>query len=79
VVSVDQGSFAEDIGIVEKDVIVSINRLPVTSVDDIRKIQSSLKSGDAVAFRVMRSNQIGARGGHGQWTSFFLSGTLPTQ
>jgi serine protease Do len=79
VVSVDQGSFAEDIGIVEKDVIVSINRLPVTSVDDIRKIQFSLKSGDAVAFRVMRSNQIGARGGHGQWASFFLSGTLPTQ
>jgi serine protease Do len=79
VVSVDQGSFAEDIGVVENDVIVSINRMPVTSVDDIRKIQSSLKSGDAVAFRVMRSNQIGTRGGHGQWTSFFLSGTLPPQ
>ena len=31
VVSVDQGSFAEDIGIVEKDVIISINRQPVSS------------------------------------------------
>jgi serine protease Do len=64
----------------EKDVIVSINRQPVTTVDDIRKIQSSLKSGDAVAFRIMRSGPIGPRaGGHGQWNSFFVSGTLPTE
>ena len=80
VVSVDQGSFSEDIGIVEKDVIISINRQPVNSVDDVRRIQGSLKSGDAVAFRVMRSNQLGARGGKAlQWTGFFLSGTLPPQ
>jgi len=79
VVSVDQGSFAEDIGIVEKDVIVAINRTPITSVDDIRKIQSSLKAGDAVAFHIMRSNQIGARGGHSQWNSLWLPGTLPTE
>jgi serine protease Do len=79
VVSVDQSSFADDLGILEKDVIVSINRFPVTSVDDIRKIQSSLKAGDAVAFRVMRSTAMGVRGGHGQWTSFFLSGTLPAE
>ena len=80
VVSVDAGSFAEDVGIVEKDVIVSINRQPVAGIEDIRKIQASLKSGDAVAFRVMRSNQLGARTGRtAQWTSFFLSGTLPAQ
>ncbi len=79
VVNVDQGSFAEDIGLVEKDVIISINRMPVSSVEDIRKIQSSLKSGEAVAFRVMRSNQLGPRGGGRpvQWSSFFLSGALP--
>jgi serine protease Do len=79
VVSVDQGSFAEDIGILEKDVIVGINRTPVTSVEDVRRIQSSLKSGDAVAFRVMRANQNGVRGGHSQWTSLWLPGTLPTE
>ena len=80
VVSVDQGSFAEDVGIVEKDVIISINRQPVATIDDIRRIQGALKSGDPVAFRVMRSNQLGARGGKtAQWTSFFLSGTLPQQ
>ena len=80
VVNVDQGSFAEDVGIVEKDVIISINRQPVATIDDIRRIQGSLKSGDAVAFRVMRSNQLGPRAGKAvQWTSFFLSGTLPPQ
>lgn len=80
VVSVDQGSFAEDIGIVEKDVIVSINRQPVLSVDDIRRIQASLKPGDPVAFRVMRSNRMGPRGTRAtQWTSFFASGTLPAE
>jgi serine protease Do len=86
VANVDQGSFAEDVGIVEKDVIISINRVPVNSVEDVRKIQGSLKPGDAVAFRIMRSNMFGSRAGAGsgrpqqqQWTSFFLSGTLPQQ
>ena len=80
VMSIDPGSFAEDIGILEKDVIVSINRQPVTSVEDVRKIQGALKSGDAIAFRVMRSNTAGARTGRApQWTSFFVSGTLPNQ
>ena len=79
-VSVDPGSFAEDVGLIEKDVIVSINRQPVSSIDDIRRIQGTLKAGDAVAFRVMRSNQLGPRGaGRPQWTSFFLSGTLPVR
>lgn len=80
VVNVDQGSFAEDVGIVEKDVIISINRQPVANIEDIRRIQGALKSGDPVAFRVMRSNQLGPKGGRAaQWTSFFLSGTLPPQ
>lgn len=80
VVSVDEGSFAEDIGIQEKDVIVSINRQPVNSVEDVKKIQSSLKTGDAVAFRVMRANPAGLRGERGTgWTSFFASGTLAAE
>ena len=49
------GSFAEDIGLIEKDVILAINRKPVSTVEDVLKIQSSLKPGDAVAFHVMRS------------------------
>lgn len=79
VMGVDPGSFAEDIGILEKDVILSINRQAVSSVEDVRKIQGALKSGDAVAFRVTRSNQLTSRGRNAQWTSFFVSGTLPNQ
>lgn len=76
VVTVDQGSFAEDIGLFEKDVIVSINRIPVSSPDDIRKIQGTLKAGDAVAFRIMRSAAPDATGRKRAWNSYVLSGTL---
>jgi S1-C subfamily serine protease len=76
--SVDANSFAEDIGLFEQDVILAINRQPVASVDDVIRIQSKLKPGDAVAFRVMRPAP-GGRGHAPQWTSFFVSGTLPVQ
>ena len=75
---VDEGSFADDIGLVEKDVILSINRQPVANVDDVIRIQSSLKPGDAVAFRVMRPTP-GGRGRAPQWNTFFVSGTLPAR
>jgi len=74
--SVDEGSFAEDIGLFEKDVILAINRQPVSSVDDIVRIQSTLKPGDAVAFRIMRPT-AGGRGHAPEWTTMFVSGTLP--
>jgi serine protease Do len=74
---VETDSFAEEIGLREGDVILSINRQPVSSVDDVRKIQSTLKGGDAVAFRVARPiPQMGPRSG-GAAPTIFLSGTLP--
>jgi serine protease Do len=73
---VDEGSFAEDIGLLEKDVILAINRQPVSSVDDVVRIQSTLKPGDPVAFRVMRP-LAGARGHAPEWTTLFVHGTLP--
>ena len=76
--SVDSGSFAEDIGLFEKDVILSINRQPVAAVEDVVKVQESLKAGDPVAFRIMRSSP-GGRGHAPTWTSFFVAGTLPSQ
>jgi serine protease Do len=51
---VQADSFAEEIGIQNGDVIDTINRQPVNSVDDIRKVQEKLKPGDAVAFHVVR-------------------------
>jgi len=82
VTRVEPGSFADDIGMMERDVIIAINRETVSSVDDIRKIQQSLKAGEPVAFRVVRTPQ-GARGRNGTGSSaprsvtLFLSGTLP--
>jgi serine protease Do len=75
--SVEPGSFADDVGIVKGDIIESMTasnqRFPVEGVDDVKKIQGNLKSGDTVAFRVMRS----AGGGQRQWQPLFLAGTLP--
>ncbi len=77
VTRVENGSFAEEIGVTARDVIVSINRQTVNSVDDVKRIQATLKSGDAVAFRVMR--RVGGMGQSGQWQSLFVAGTLPPQ
>jgi serine protease Do len=77
---VEPGSFAEEIGLQDKDVIVSINRQPVFSADDVRKLQGNLKPGGAVAFRVMRPIPVGGTGSKRavQWQSFYAAGTLPT-
>jgi serine protease Do len=72
---VEEDSFAEEIGMRTGDIIVSINRQPVSSFEDVKRIQSSLKRGEAVAFKVMRPAP-GARGQR-QWTGVYLSGVLP--
>ena len=54
--NVEPGSFAEeDLGLAAGDVIVAINRKPVANVDEFKRIQGSLKTGDAVAMRVLRN------------------------
>jgi serine protease Do len=75
VTSIDADSFAEEIGLQEKDIILSINREPVTSVEDVRRIQGRLQAGDAVAFRVMRAGGVNPDRTP-RWASFFVSGTL---
>jgi serine protease Do len=72
VTQIEPGSFAEDIGLTQNDIITEINRQPVNSVDDVKRIQNNLKTGDAVAFRVMR---MGGR--NRDWTPIFLAGSLP--
>jgi len=69
--SVEQNSFSEDIGMRKGDVIVEINRQPVRSTDDVKRIQQALKPGDAVAFRILRQT------GRGEWSPLFLAGSLP--
>jgi serine protease Do len=80
VTRVDPASFADDIGVLPNDIILSINRQPVSAVDDIRRIQGGLKTGDAVAFHVKRARGAVGRAGAGrgvQWVSVYPAGTLP--
>ncbi|MBV8073449.1 MAG: Do family serine endopeptidase [Acidobacteriaceae bacterium] len=76
VVTVDPGSFAEDIGMQEGDAILSINRQPVTSPDDVMRVQTAFKPGQPVAVHVVRGAGIGH---HGEPQRFYLSGRLPDQ
>ncbi len=78
VAGVDPGSFADDIGLQPNDVITAINRRPVNSVDDVQKLQATLKPGEPAAFRVLR----GARTARGEmvWQPpVFVAGTLPAK
>jgi len=70
--AVEPGSFAEDIGMQRGDVLLEINRQAVSTVDDVKRIQNSLKPGEAVAFRILRQAGRG-----GEWTPQFLAGSLP--
>jgi serine protease Do len=76
VVSVDPGSFADDIGLQENDTILAINRVPVCAPEDISKMQKALKPGAPVALHVVRS--IGAGGRHTPPSRLYLSGRLPS-
>ena len=75
ITDVEEGSFAYDLGLQRGDVITELNRQPINSTDDLRRIQASLKPGDSVAFHIMR--QTGGLRGGGDWVSFFPAGKVP--
>jgi serine protease Do len=80
VTRVEPNSFAAEIGMQDRDIITSIDRKPINSVEDIKKIQSTLKPGDPVVFRVVRSIGGVRRGAAGNAPStqvLWLPGTLP--
>jgi serine protease Do len=68
---VEPGSFSEDIGMQPNDVLLEINRQAVSTVDDVKRIQNTLKPGQAVAFRVLRKLDR-------TWNAIFLAGTMPS-
>jgi serine protease Do len=70
VTDVKPDSFGDDIGLQPGMVILKVNKQPVNSEDEFRKITSQLKSGQDVVFLVRAGR--GANGGN-----TFLSGTLP--
>jgi serine protease Do len=73
VVDVDANSFAEDIGLLRNDIILSIANKPVNSTEDVKRVQATLKPGDAVAFHILRRGN----GPNATWQSQYLAGTLP--
>ena len=74
VAEVEPNSFADDIGLHANDVLTEINQhgtvYAIASTADVKRIQATLKPGDAIAFQVMRKGRDG-------WTTSFLAGTLP--
>jgi len=70
VTEVKPDSFGEDIDVRPGDAILQINRQPVNTEEEFRKLTGQLKSGQDVAFLVRRG-----RGTNG--ATIFLSGTLP--
>jgi serine protease Do len=74
--SVDPGSFADDIGLQEGDAIISINRHPILSPDDVMKVEASLRPGQAVAVHIVRG--MGPNGTRrAQPERYYVSGKLP--
>jgi serine protease Do len=71
VADADVSGFASDLGVEPGDVILSINRHPVASLDDYNKLQGELKSGQDVVLLVARRN-----GPHG-FTTLYLADRLP--
>jgi serine protease Do len=70
VTEVKPGSFADDVGLSRGDVILEVNKQPVNTDDEFRKLSQNLKSGQDVVFLVRQGR------GRSQGT-IFLGGTLP--
>jgi len=69
---VDPGSFAENIGFQQGDVIVEVNRTGVQSYGELREQLARLQGGDEVVFKVLRQDQD--RG----LLTLFLAGNVPS-
>jgi serine protease Do len=74
VTEVEANSFAEEVSLQPNDVILSINNQAVNSTEDVKRLQQTLKPGDAVAFRILRRPNR-----NGEWQSSYVAGTLPNR
>jgi serine protease Do len=65
-------SFGEDLGLLRGDLITEVNRVPVTSVADYRRVVAGLKAGSEAVFKVLRqadSTRV---------LTVYLAGVVPT-
>lgn len=83
VASVDIDSFAAEVGLIDNDIVESINRQPIDSVEDINRVRGTLKPGDAVAFHIYRPRVAVQGRGKNRPTpvataiSVYLAGSVP--
>jgi serine protease Do len=66
------GSFAEDLGLMPNDIIVTMNRRPVDSAEDVEDFWSDLEANEDVAIKIMRANR-------GEWVTVYLAGVVPAR
>ncbi len=71
VTKVAAASFAEDVGLGENDIIVTVNRRPVSTAKALTEFWQKLKPGEDVALKVMR------QGRGDKWTAVYLAGVVP--
>jgi serine protease Do len=71
VTGVDPTSFADDIQMSERDVIVEINRVTINNIEDYKREIAKLRPGQDVLFKVIHPD------GTGQQFTVFRSGTIP--
>ena len=72
VATVEPGSFAEDLGLMPNDIIVTMNRRPVDSGEDVEDFWSRLEADEDVAIKIMRANR-------GEWVAVYLAGVVPAR
>jgi serine protease Do len=72
--NVEQGSFADDLQLQQGDVITQINGHAVTNVDEFKRMQGTLKTGDAVALTVLRNLGPPQKP---NWQTIYPAGTVP--
>jgi serine protease Do len=75
VLDVEPNSFAEDIRLQKGNVIIAIAGHRVNSTEDVKKVQATLKPGDAVQFRVLRQQGPNST----KWDYGFVAGFLPAK
>jgi serine protease Do len=79
---VEPNSFADDLKLAPGDVILSIGfvdkgvpvTMPITSVEDVKRVQAQLKPGDSVKLHTMHRDS--PRGG--AWYSVYRAGVVPS-
>lgn len=70
ITQIDAHSFAEDIGLQQRDVVLEVNREPIDSIRDLREVQRGLKPGSDVAFKLLRWDGR-------TWRTVYEAGLIP--